>query len=729
MPPEIPKLWVASWTFIFCAGLLAPIMGHLLATETWRQRSTDLSLLLALLGSAVGVLGAGLALVDPATWSRTIDLFQILAPISDQGYLPPVIFQIKVDPLAAGFALLIAAFAAVVAIYSFSALRAPHFRRQQGWIAAAFNGFVWATMMVVVVNDLFSMIVVLEIMTLAFAWLALYKQDLYQQEPPEHAPDPEKRKEANLAPQVYLIVSHTSTAFLLLASLLLVKNAGGDSFSFDALRAAPASSTLVFLLVLAGLGIRAGLTPAHFWVSLVHPASPTTTHAFSLGIAIKVAVYLMIRFFFQFMTPQLWWGFLLLALAVVTAVVNVWYAIASHDLKKALAYHSIENVGIIVAGVGAALIYQASSQPTLAILALTAGLYHVLNHAIFKGLLYLNTGAIERQTNQIVDIEKLGGLMKIWPWTAVTFLVGAVSIAGFPPLNGFVSEWLTLQALVRGLHGTSLSLQSGVLVLSTVFLFVSFALTAFCFVKITGLALLGSPRAQPETVDRWRHQPDAPWPMRSMMLALAGLCLLIGLFPMGVMQVLSTIARDALGNPKAASATPFTFGLTTNLLPAAQPDYAMLSIFLVTCLLGVCALLAGKARLRGKRHVVPVDDPWNCGTPYVVPGAQVTGAGLSFLIRDLFGAGWAPRENMSRPDYLPANLLLSAGAARGESAARQAVVEVFRVAYNHLIDRLLRTSRRVETASQNGDLRRYLLYIMFANLGALVAFFLLWMRR
>jgi hypothetical protein len=190
------------------------------------------------------------------------------------------------------------------------------------------------------------------------------------------------------------------------------------------------------------------------------------------------------------------------------------------------------------------------------------------------------------------------------------------------------------------------------------------------------------------------------------------------------MQVLSTIARDALGNPEAASAMPFTFGFTANLSPAAQPDYAMLSIFLVACLLGVCALLAGRARLRGKQHVVPVDDPWNCGTPYVAPGAQGTGASLSFLIRDLFGAGWAPGQNPSRPDYLPAQLLLSAGAARGASGARQVVVEGFRVVYNHLIDYLLRGSRRIETSSQNGDLRRYLLYIMIANLGALVLFLL-----
>ena len=427
----------------------------------------------------------------------------------------------------------------------------------------------------VMVNDLLSMLITLELMTLAFGFLTLYKHTYYHFDDPAsrpdwyHQPDVASIKDARLAPQIYLIISHTSTVFLLLASLLLAIGAGG--VSFDALRlhaaqCSPFLATAVFLFALAGLGIRAGLVPAHFWVSLVHPTSPTTTHAFSLGIAIKVAIYLMYRFFFQFLPPQAWWGYLLLAIAVITALVNVWYAIASHDLKKALAYHSIENIGIIGVGIGVALIYAPRNDDLgqwIVGLALAASLYHLLNHAIFKGLLYLCTGAIDDRTGQVVDIEHLGGLIRLWPWTSGAFLVGAVAIAGFPPLNGFISEWLTIQALLQGVmpiraQGISLGgdLTGGVTsALGLTLLVASFALTAFCFLKIAGLALLGAHRATPQTIETWKtHSPtDVGAPMRSMMLVMALLCLIIGILPGLAMPLLTDATSATVGRPVVVS--------------------------------------------------------------------------------------------------------------------------------------------------------------------------------
>lgn len=725
-----PTLWMLSWTVLYGAGLLIPIMGRVVWKGRWREQYVDLSVLLALIGSLAAALGAVMALVRPAAWDRTVQVFSLLSAITSLGYLPAVEVQIRVDSLSASFALLIAAFAAVVAIYSFGALRATQFQRQKAWIAGVFNVFVWATLMVVIVNDLFSLIVVLEIMTLAFACLALYKQNHYQ-DPQEHEPSAEQRKDARLAPQIYLIISHTSSAFLILASLLLAQFAG--SFSFDDFRqnasVLPTElSTFVFLGALIGLGIRAGLTPAHFWVSLVHPSSPTTTHAFSLGIAIKVAIYLMIRYFFQFLAPRVEWGYLLLGVAVVTAVVNVWYAIASHDLKKALAYHSVENVGIIVAGVGAALVFHASGMATLAILALTASLFHLLNHAVFKGLLYLCTGAIERLTCQIVDIERLGGLLKIWPLTAGTFLVGAVSIAGFPPFNGFVSEWLTLQALLKGLGSEKLGLAGDLaVVLSIAFLFASFALTAFCFAKITGLALLGQPRADVNTIEEWRHTPDVPWSMHSTMFLLAALCLVLGLFPVGVASLLGRVATDAMSHtvivsPIQSLASGFESGLLASTFVS---PFRLFWVFVVSCLLGLVAWAISKARLLGRSKTVRPATPWNCGTPYTSAQMQYTGAALSFLIRDLFGAGWGTGNRQRPIDYLPAYLLMSEGAAGSQPKAGQVVTEAIRIAYNYFIGWLLLTSAQVENSFQNGDIRRYLLYILVTNLVVLLLFLVL----
>lgn len=724
-----PQFWVLSWTTLYMAGCLTPLVGRLLGKGRKQQVWADASILLALLGSLVGVVGAVTALTNPADWARTITLFEILPDLGRLSYLPRLVIQIRMDLLSSGFVLLIMAFAAAVAIYSFDALRALHFRRQQAWIAGAYNLFVWATVMVVIVNDLFSLIVALEIMTLAFGCLTLYKQELYQ-EPQPHQPEAEKRKEARLAPQIYLIVSHTSTAFLLVSALLLARRAG--SFSYDDLRQAaggpaPFLEPAIFLLTLAGLAIRAGMTPAHFWVSLVHPASATTTHAFSLGIAIKVAVYLMIRFFFQFLKPQIGWGYLVLGLAVVTAAVNVWYAIASQDLKRALAYHSIENVGIIVAGIGGALILYAYDQPTLATLALTASLYHLLNHAVFKGLLYLGTGAIERQTNQIVDMEHLGGLLKIWPWTSITFLIGALAITGFPPFNGFISEWLTLKALLSALTSGTLSL-SGALILglSLVTLVASFALTAFCFVKITGLTLLGQPRSTADEIARWRQTPDVPWLMRSVMLVLAGLCFLLGIMPTGVSNLLDRISATSMGLPEERyTANLLTFGLQIGMPKVEHPAYSMLQIIAVASLLGLGAFFISRARLRGRKKSLHITQPWNCGAPYSPSRGQYTEAALSFLIRDMVGAGWERERQKRPPDYLPTDMLLSEGAANTHPRTRQVVVEVFRRALNQVIDWLLSGSRRLEITAQNGDIRRYLLYILIANLAALSLFLIL----
>lgn len=726
MTLAVPTLWLLSWTALYGISVLVSLAGTLIWHGRWQQRIVDMSLLMTLLGSIFGALGACAALINPTGWNETTPVWTLLKDA--RPYLPDITLEIRVDSLSAAFALLITGFAVIVTVYSFGALRAKYYQRQRTWIAGAFSAFTWATLLVVVVNDLFSLTVALEVMTLAFGGLALYKQDLYQTVG-QHTPSLEQSKDALLAPQIYLIISHASTAFLLVAFLFMTRHANGMSFDDLRLTAATYSSagaTLIFLILLAGLGIRAGLVPAHFWVSLVHPSSPTTTHAFSLGIAIKIAVYLMIRFFFQFLQPQSLWGYLLLGVAAITAVVNVWYAIASHDLKKALAYHSIENVGIIMVGVGAALLFQSIDLSALAILALTAGLYHLLNHAVFKGLLYLGTGTIEFQTDQIVDIERLGGLLKIWPLTAGAFLVGAVSIAGFPPFNGFVSEWLTLQSLLNGLYHEVPGLAGKLmLVLTFALLVVSFALTAFCFVKIAGMALLGRPRSNLTIVEGWRRTPPPPWTMRSMMVLLAAMCLLLGLFPVGVMQFLVRVSGGALG-----------YGRSTMIIDLPVLDFllgdtfvfesqtTLLAISIVACFLGFGVWVLRRVRLRGHPRVMESKTPWNCGTPYNSFQTQYTGAALSFLIRDLFGTGWGFVSRSLPKDYLPANMVMSEGASGGTPRTSQIVLEVFRVGYNRLISWLLLVSARIEAFFQNGDIRRYLAYILIVNLIVLLFYLL-----
>ena len=343
-----------------------------------------------------------------------------------------------------------------------------------------------------------------------------------------------------------------------------------------------------------------------------------------------------------------------------------------------------------------------------------------------------------------MDIEHLGGLIRLWPWTAGTFLVGALAISGFPPLNGFISEWLTLQALLGGLadspSATTPLLGAVVLTLGLALLVASFALTAFCFLKISGLALLGAHRASTETVSAWqKHNPkDVGWPMRAMMVAMAALCFVLGILPGLVLPVLAEVSGTVLGRTVAVS--PVSITALTLSPPVISPSLGLSLLRLIDntaiastklsllSVVVVALVLSGGVlyfTTRRKRASLRPENPWNCGTSYIPAQMQTTSAALSFLIRDLFGAGLQLTNPKYPPDYLPAKLEMSEGAQRADPRGRQVIIEVFRVGYNQVIDWLLRGSAAFALWGQNGDLGRYLLYILFANLAALLLFLVL----
>lgn len=718
------SVFVLVLSILYGLGFMAPIVlrGRRFAVET--------ALCFGLLGSGVatGVTG-GIAFGMLAPLPSDVI---IRSPWVAAGPVRELRWEVQVDPLAAFFGLLIGAFAALVALYSFAALRGDHYRRQARHIASGFNLFVWSTLLVVFASHGFALLIALEVMTLAFGYLTLYKHVYYDVE--GHPATDEQRKNARLAPQIYLIVSHTSTAYLLVAVSLLALRARSLSFAdWIAHGHDPgvAFTWAVFLAALAGIGIRAGIVPAHFWVSLVHPASPTPTHALSLGIAIKVAVYLMYRFFFQFLSPLPAWGYIVLLLAALTALINVWYAIASHDLKTALAYHSIENIGIIVAPIGLAMIFGTRTDESarwLVCLALTASFYHTLNHAVFKGLLYMATGAIDNLTAGVVELNRLGGLIKRYPWTSAAFLCGAFAIAGFPPLNGFVSEWLTLQALLRSMAESQtggLRVLPLAVVGCLVLLVTAFALTAFCFYKLVGLALLGLPRTPPAERSHWQ-QGEAGRPMLAAMAVLALLCLLLGVLPGRVTPWLAGLAGE-LGYD-VSLAQPMWDGLQVavpnQLAPQdrpALPDQSsqhdrpalpMAALFSVAA--GLLALsLATRPGRRARRPALP----WNCGALLDEATMRPTSASLSDLIRHMVTE--PTRVAQEAHEYLPARFVLS------ESPIYpQTVYESFRQIYNHWIGWLLDRSKDLGEAIQGGDIRHYLGYIFIANIVALVLFLL-----
>ncbi|HZK67377.1 MAG TPA: proton-conducting transporter membrane subunit, partial [Chloroflexota bacterium] len=441
--------------------------------------------------------------------------------------------------------------------------------------------------LVVLADSVFAFLFAWEAMSLVSFFLVIH----------HHRQDQVRR-----AGYIYLVMTHASTGFLLAGFLALFAASG--SLEFAALRASAASlppltRDIVFLAALVAFGTKAGVIPLHVWLPRAHPAAPSHVSALMSGVMIKMGIYGLIRVGWELAAPgPAWWGALVLALGCVSAVLGVLYALMEHDLKRLLAYHSVENIGIIMMGLGAALLLSALGYPGAAALGLLAGLYHVLNHAVFKALLFLGAGAVQ-QSAGTRDLEKLGGLIRRMPWTAATFLVGSAAISALPPLNGFVSEWLTFQSLLA-LSAAGPGLAVGAVV-AVGLLALTGGLAAFCFVKAFGITFLGMPRS--EKVGEAR---EVALSMRLAMVFLAAVCFALGLLPTFVAGLLAPVTMALVG-----AAPPPSLGL--GLLAAPPQDGTLAPLALI----GFLAVLFGLAMLLGRMIGGPgrsrVAPPWGCG--------------------------------------------------------------------------------------------------------------------
>jgi hydrogenase-4 component B len=442
---------------------------------------------------------------------------------------------------------------------------------------------------------------------------------------------------------VYLVMTHVGTAFLVLLFLLFYQQSG--SFDFATFRSATGSlpeitRTLAFVFALIGFGTKAGLVPLHIWLPYAHPAAPSHVSALMSGVMIKTAIYGMLRVFFDFLAPQLvwWWGLVVLMLASISAVLGVLYALMEHDIKKLLAYHSVENNGIILIGVGLAMIFAsyqvAPNLIPLAALAAMAALYHLINHAVFKGLLFLGAGAVVSQTHTR-NIEALGGLIKLMPWTAAFFLIGAVAISALPPLNGFISEWLTFQALLLGLRVPTLIVKI-IVPLSAALLAMSGALAAACFVKAFGITFLALPRSE-----HAKNAREVPKTMRIGMGLLAGLTVALGLLPIFVIPLLDRVTASLLGSsvgPQVLFNSLTVAPLNPGIATYAPLGLTFILFFTLPVALGI-ALLGGAVRLRRAQT-------WGCGLPQLSSRMEYTATGFSKPIRLIFKNIYQPRKQV-----------------------------------------------------------------------------------
>ena len=488
-----------------------------------------------------------------------------------------------------------------------------------------FPAFLAAMNLVVLADDAFTFLFSWEFMSLA-SWALVMAHH---------------RRAGNAAAgYLYLLMASFGTLALILAFGLLAGWSG--AYDFAAIRAAAPSALMgaaVLVLALAGAGSKAGLVPLHVWLPLAHPAAPSHVSALMSGVMTKVAVYGFVRIVFDLVgAPLWWWGALVALVGGITAVLGVLHALMEHDLKRLLAYHTVENIGIIFIGLGLALAFSANQMPAAAALALTAALFHVFNHSVFKSLLFFGAGAVLTATGER-DMERLGGLIHRMPQTAFLFLVGSAAISALPPFNGFVSEWLTFQAILLSPALPQWLLKFLVPAIGAL-LALSAALAAACFVKAFGVTFLGRPRSQ---VARAAVETDR-WSLAAMFI-LAALCLVAGVLPAWFIDALAPVAQTLAG-----SHLPARHGLDwLTIVPIAQSrsSYNGLLLFVLIALAAGVAAVAIHRFASSRIRRAPA---WDCGFPDASPATQYTAGSFSQPIRRVFGTVvFRAREEVQMP--------------------------------------------------------------------------------
>jgi len=541
--------------------------------------------------------------------------------------LPDLPFHLRLDPLSGFFLTTIGLLAFYVSIYSIGYVKGFLGHRSVMRLIVFYSLFVAGMFMVVLADDALFFLISWELMAAASYFLVMYEDE-----------QSENRRAAFL----YIVIAHIGAVAILLSFGVMAGLATGfkdfSGYTFDAMRASkfPVEwATAAFFLAFFGFAAKAGVIPLHVWLPEAHPVAPSNVSALMSGVMLKTAIYGILRVTFDLIKIfPWWWGAVVLVFGLLSAVLGVLYALMQHDLKRLLAYHSVENIGIILIGIGLCMVFTSFNMPLIAALALTAGLYHTINHAMFKGLLFMGAGAVIHAAHER-NMEEMGGLIHKMPWTAALFLIGCVSISALPPFNGFVSEWLTFQAVLL-----SPSLPAPLLKLlmpvGAALLALTGALAAACFVKAFGVTFLG----------RWRgpHKPniqEVNWPMRAGMLMAAASCLLLGILPTVFIRWMDTVPVQLIGATMSASAGTHGWLWLTPVAPE-RASYSGIIVFLgILLVYGVVYLLLHASP--GRIHRRPI---WDCGFEKLNERMQYNATSFSMPIRRIFGYFFNIKEHV-----------------------------------------------------------------------------------
>lgn len=543
--------------------------------------------------------------------------------------LPDLPFHIRLDHLSGFFLVVVGLLSTYVSIYSIGYVKGFAEHRPVTSLIVFSSLFLAGMLLVVLADDAFLFLVAWEIMAASSYFLVLFEDE---------------KVENRRAALLYLVVAHIGAIAILLSFGALAGLATGfqgfGAYTFDAMREAeftPGVAAAAFLLAFFGFGAKAGIVPLHVWLPEAHPAAPSNVSALMSGVMLKTAIYGILRVVFDLIADfPWWWGALVLFFGLISSIAGILSSLMQQDLKRLLAFSSVKNIGIILIGTGLAMIFHSFGISLLAALALVAALYHSLNHAMYKGLLFMGAGAVVHATHER-NMEKLGGLIRFMPWTAVFFLVGCISISALPPFNGFVSEWLLFQAflLSPGLASPILNL---LIPLGAALLALSSALAAAAFVKAFGITFLGHRRVH-------RHAPvhEVNMPMRAGMALAAVSCLLLGVFPTLVINWMDSITQKMLGATISSSASGFGWMWLTPISHERASYSAPIAFFGI---LGVVAIVY--VLLHTRTGAIRRGPLWDCGFEKVTERMQYTGASFSMPLRRIFGHLFSVKESVKQ---------------------------------------------------------------------------------
>ncbi|HUM14447.1 MAG TPA: hydrogenase 4 subunit B [Candidatus Nitrosotalea sp.] len=639
---------------------------------------------LVAMGTVVGGgAGLGLALAVFVTGAPLVLEAPSLLSVADG-------LAFRLDALGAFFLGLVGLLAIPCSIYGVGYCEAYEGRHSLRLLGAMLNLFLLTMSLVPCAANVLTFLLMWEGMSLTSYFLVLTETD----EPDTVA-----------AGGWYLAMTHAGLALALAAFLLLA--AGATTTAFGDLRAAagtlsPATRNAVFLLALLGFGSKAGIIPLHVWLPRAHPAAPSHVSALMSGVMIKLGVYGLLRVGLDLLGGgPTWWGALLIGLGALSALGGVLYALMENDLKRLLAYSSVENIGLVFIGLGTGFLFLSLGTTAVALLAFAAALYHALNHAAFKGLLFLGAGSVLHATHTR-DMNRLGGLIRGLPWTAVCFLTGSLAIAGLPPLNGFVSEWLLFQSLLPGI-GSPVPLVAPLMTLAVGVLALTGGLAAAGFVKAFGVTFLAIPRSPAA-----EHAREAPLSMRVGMGILTVACAGFGLLAVVVLPALAALLAGHAGLPVPGA------GFGSGLFLSMPGKFARISPTLVA--LGLILTTGGvwlAVRVFAGRRRVRVSETWGCGRVVQTPRMEYTSTAFAEPLRRVFAELYRPTQDLSIDFHPESKYFVQSIEYRSE------IVPWFeRYLYAPLVARVRRWGIQAR-AIQSGSAHAYLTYLVIALLGLL----------